>query len=306
MELEVAIDTDSHGRSQPRGLDLRIAALAARQHGVVARRQLQALGIGRGAIDYRLQRGRLHLVHHGVYAVGHPVLSQFGRWMAAVLACGPGSALSHQDAAALRGIRANTRSRIDVTVPRRLQPRPGIHPHRAVLPPDEITTINGIPTTTVPRTLLDLAAVLPRQAVHRAVAEAEVLRLADPLSLATLLDRHPRARGITKLRDHDPALTRSELEARFLAFLDAAALPRPSVNSRFEGLEVDFAWPARRLIVELDGYAFHATRRAFERDRARDRRLQSRGWRVIRITWRQLHDDRRSLAAELRALLQPP
>jgi very-short-patch-repair endonuclease len=115
--------------------------------------------------------------------------------------------------------------------------------------------------------------------------------------------RHPGHRGITKLRNHDPSLVRSELEARFITFLDDAVLPRPDVNTRVENFEVDFAWHEHRVIAELDGYAFHATRFAFEQDRARDRRLQARGWRVVRITWRQLHDHPAPLAAELAALL---
>ena len=225
--------------------------------------------------------------------------------MAAVLAAGPGAVLSHQSAAALWGLRPTARDRIDVTTSRKLSTRPGIHPHCAVLPSDETTTKIGIPTTTPARTLLDLAAVLPRQAVQRAVNEAEVLRLADATALYVLKSRHPRHRGISKLHEdhHVPGLTRSELEARFITFLDEAVLPRPTVNTVIEAMEVDFAWPAHRLIAELDGFAFHATRRAFEQDRARDRRLQAHGWRVIRITWRQLHDDSERLAAELAALL---
>ena len=277
--------------------------MAERQHGVIARRQLTALGVGRGAVDYRVLRGRLRPIHHGVYGVGHGALSREARWMAAVLATGPGAVLSHQSAATLWGLRPTARARIDVTVPRVLRARPGIHPHRNVVAPDEVTSANGIPTTTVPRTLLDLAAVLPPQAVKRAVAEAEVLRLADPLSLQDLVARHPRHRGLAEPRSHDPGLTRSELEVRFIAFLDDAVLPGPSVNTRVESFEVDFAWHEQRLIAELDGYAFHATRIAFERDRARDRLLQARGWRVVRITWRQLHDHPAALAAELAALL---
>jgi hypothetical protein len=305
VELESVIDIHIDGQSRTRGIDAAIAALAERQHGVVARRQLDALGVGRGAIDRRLHRGRLCAIHRGVYGVGHRALSTQGRWMAAVLAAGPGAVLSHQSAAALWGLRPTARNRIDVTTSRKLSTRPGIHPHCAVLQPDEITTQNGIPTTTPARTLLDLAAVLPKQAVQRAVNEAEVLRLADATAVHDLKARHPRHRGISKLHadHHIPALTRSELEARFITFLDVAVLPRPTVNTLIEDMEVDFAWPEHRLIAELDGFEFHATRRAFERDRARDRRLQAHRWRVIRITWRQLHDDPERLAAELAVLL---
>jgi len=223
--------------------------------------------------------------------------------MAAVLAAGPDAVLSHHAAAAHHKLRPSNRTQIDVTVPRVLRPRPNLRPHCAVLPPDEINTRDGIPTTTVPRTLLDLASVLPRQAVQRAMTEADVLRLTDPLSLPDLIQRHPHARGIRKLRDHLPILTREELEHRFQTFLDAAVLPRPKVNTRIEDMEVDFAWPEPRVIAELDGYNTHSTRHAFEQDRARDRRLLLAGWTVTRITWRQLHDDPARLAAELQALL---
>lgn len=307
MERESAIDIHIDGQSRTRGIDAAIAAIAERQHGVIARHQLTELGAGRGAIDRRVQRGRLHQVHRGVYGVGHAVLSREGRWIAAVLATGAGAVLSYQSAAALWGIRPTARSQIDVTTPRKLNARPGVHPHRAVLSPDEITTTDRIPTTTPARTLLDLAAVLSNQAMAKAVNEAEVLRLADHVSLTELLKRHTNARGTKALRrilgSHLPPITRSELQDRFIAFLDDAVLPRPYVDTVIEGIEVDSVWPAHRLIAELDGYDIHATRRAFEDDRARDRRLQVRGWRVVRITWRQLHDNPKQLAAELAILL---
>jgi very-short-patch-repair endonuclease/predicted transcriptional regulator of viral defense system len=286
-----------------RRVDERIAVLAGRQHGVVARRQLVALGLTRREIGHRLECGRLHLLHRGVYAVGHKVLSQEGKWMAAVFAYGPAAVLSHRSAAALWGLRPTGRSRIEVTTPDQLRPRPGLHPHRAVLPADELTIHNQIPTTTPARTLLDLAAVIPKHALDRALDEAEVLRLPGP---ATLLDRYPRRRGATNLRTlllnaRSPTPTRRELEARFLAFLDHHGFDRPTINSIIEGYEVDAVWREGRLIVELDGFATHGTRRAFERDRARDRRLTAAGWRVIRITWRQL-DEPAGLVRELRQL----
>lgn len=174
--------------------------------------------------------------------------------------------------------------------------RSRIHPHCAVLTPDEVTTIDGIPVTTPTRTLLDLAATLPRRAVEQAVNQAEILNL--PVEVA-----HPGRRGVTRLRQLEPARIRSELERRFLAFLKAAVLPRPQINTYIEGFEAHFAWPDQRLVVELDGYATHRTRHAFETDRARDRHLQARGWRVVRVTWRQLHGQPGALARALRALL---
>lgn len=308
MRIDLALVHHSDEQPQPRSVDAAIAVLAERQHGVVARWHLFALGLRRGAIDRRLACGRLHVVHRGVYAVGHRLLSPQGRWMAAVLASGTGAVLSHRSAAALWGIRATSRPRVDVTAPRALHARLGLHPHCAILPPDEITTANRIPTTVPARTLLDLAAVLPRHALERAVNEAEVQRLSSQASLATILDRYPGRRGTTGLRAlllnaSRPASTRSELEARFLTFLDHHRLPRPETNSLVEAMEVDAVWREAGLIVELDGFAAHGTRHAFQRDRERDRRLQAAGWRVVRITWRDLHEQPESLAIQLRALL---
>jgi hypothetical protein len=301
------------GKLRSGQLDRAVAVLAKRQHGVVARRQLVALGLGQDAIDHRLRCGRLHHLHRGIYAVGHPVLSAAGRWMAAVLACGDGAVLSHRSAAALWEIRPSSAPRIDVTVPRHLHARPGIHPHHGRLPPDEVTTHRGIPVTTPPRTLLDLATVLDPRRVERAVQEAEVQRLSDSLSLEDLLTRYPRRPGRATLMAilNSAALgattTRSELEDRFLTFLDAALLPRPCVNATVElhtgSVEVDCLWERQRVIAELDGHASHGTTAAYERDRARDRALSAAGWRVVRITWRQLHDDGAAVARDLDALL---
>ena len=156
-----------------------IAMLADRQHGVVARRQLLELGMGRRAIARRLESMRLRPVHRGVYAVGHRELSQVGWWMAAVLACGPGAVLSHRCAAVLWGMLENASATVDVIVPRELTRRDGIRPHTAALAADERTVHAGIPVTTVARTLLDLAAVLDPHALNRALERAEALRLSD-------------------------------------------------------------------------------------------------------------------------------
>jgi very-short-patch-repair endonuclease len=280
---------------------------------VVARVQLVALGIGSRAIEHRLEKGRLQTLHRGVYSVGHRVLAREGRWMAAVLVAGRGAVLSHRSAAPLWGLGASGRSLIDITASRRVRRDRGIQPHRGRLRPDEVTIVGGIPVTTVPRTLLDLAAVLPRHQVERAINEAEVRRLDDPLPLAALLARYPRRRGVAVVRAIldgtriGSTITRSELEEGFLEFLIHHRLPWPEVNATIRigdrSIECDFAWRAQRMIAELDGHAFHATAAAFERDRARDRRLSVAGWRVVRITWRQLCGDALALAADLRRLL---
>lgn len=290
-------------------MDLAIGALAERQHGVVSRRQLLELGVGSGAIDRRLKLGRLRPVHRGVYTIGHRLLTQDGRWMGAVLACGPHAVLSHRAAAALWGMRGHTRT--EVTVPGGQRGRPGMTVHRAALPSDERTTHRGIPTTTVPRTLLDLSAVVKRNELRGALREAEHQRLTDPLSLHDLVARYERRPGLRAVRallaeaSVGASIIRSELEERFQDFLIRADLPLPRTNAVVEGYEVDCVWPEQRLIVELDGHASHSPAHAFEVDRARDRRLEAAGWRVIRITWRQLVQEPELVEADLRRLLQP-
>jgi very-short-patch-repair endonuclease len=269
--------------------------------------------LGEGAIDVRLAAGRLHRLHRGVYAVGHQVLADEGRWMAAVLAGGAGAALSHKAAAALWSIRPTQSPGIEVTIPRKVGSRPGLRFHHSYLPADEVTVHAGIPVTTVPRTLFDLAAVVPAGQLRRAVNEAELRRLWDPLSLADLLARHPRRPGAAAIRAAlrvGARITRSELEDRFLDFLRRTRLPAPATNvplwlgSRW--IEADCVWRQQRLVVELDGYATHRTRAAYESDRARDRALTAAGWRVVRVTWRQLHEEPAALARDLRAALGRP
>ena len=287
--------------------------LATRQHGVVSRAQLTAIGFGRGAIGLRIERGRLHRLHAGVYAVGHTSLTDQGRFLAAVLAGGSGAALSHRAAAAHWGILRSRIGDVEVTGARRRRSRPGLRFYRSCLPKDEVTTHGGIPVTTVPRTLFDLASAVSPGRLARAVNEAEARRLWDPLSLVDLLDRHPRRPGAAAIRavlGGRSGITRSDLEDDFLAFLHSAGLARPATNVwlKVSGrwIEADCLWRKQRLIVELDGRATHATRRAFETDRARDRALTAAGWRVVRITWRQLTREPQGVARDLRAVLDRP
>jgi very-short-patch-repair endonuclease len=306
MADAVAIEPQIGAQLQPRRVDELIAELAAQQHEAVARRQLLALGIGRRAIGHRIAAGRLHVKRPGVYAVGHPRLTLEGCWMAAVLATGPGTRLCFRSAAMLWGIRRTDRTKVEVTRAVAGRGLHGIERHRAQLPADEVTVHRGIPVTTVPRTLLDLAAVLTPRQLARAVNQAEILRLGDTLSLNALLQRHPRRPGTRALRGivADTRIRRSELEQRFLEFLADHDLPQPETNAVVLGFEVDCLWRYERVIVELDGRTTHTTRAAFEADRARDRILQAAGYRVIRITWRQLHDSPAAVAADVRALLR--
>lgn len=313
MRIEFDIDPDIRGESRTRGVDPAIAALAGRQHGVVARGQLEAVGLARRAIEHRLETGRLHLVHRGAYAVGHRNITGKGWYMAAVLAIGADADLSHRSAGDLWAIRRTSRRRVDVTAPRRIDSRREIETHFAVLPPDETTVLDGIPVTTVPRTLFDLASVLTLHELERAFEQSEALRLTDPLSVEDILNRYPGRPGTRNLRQvlgQDlRGITRSELEERFLVLLDEAGLPRPHLNATIAlngtHFEVDCLWRKQRLIVELDSRSWHDTGRALDRDSERDRRLQAAGFRVVRITWTQLTQDPAGVARDLAKLLTP-
>lgn len=295
------------GKCRDDSLERVIGRFAEGQHGVITRAQLLELGLGSDAIATRLDSGRLCSVYRGVYTIGARRLTRHGRWMAAVLGCGRGAVLSHRAAASLWGIRGG--GAIEVTVPRGVRPRPGMRLHRAVLPTDEITTHEGIPTTTVPRTLLDLSAVVQLDQLRSAMRQANQLGLTDPLWLGDLVERYPRRPGIPSVKAvvrearRGLGIVRSPLEERFQAFLIERGLPLPKTNVRIDGPEVDCVWPEQRLIVELDGRAVHSTAAAFELDRARDRRLAAAGWRVIRVTSRQLDDTPDELEADLRRLL---
>jgi hypothetical protein len=227
--------------------------------------------------------------------------------MAAVLACRPHGVLSHTAGGAHWQVMPD-RGLCEVTVPRWRRARPGIRMHEAALPHDEVTVHEGIPVTTVPRTLFDLAAVLAPRQLERAINEAEVRRLWDELSLDRLLHRYPGHRGNRNLRAalrkrrEGSTLTRSELEETFLGLIDAAGMPRPEINAIVEGFEVDAVWRDARVAVELDGRDTHGTAEAFERDRERDRILQVAGWRTVRITGRQLRGTPEAVVRDMRSL----
>ena len=214
--------------------------LAVGQHGVVTRGQLTELGIDGSGIRRRMRAGRLHGIHPGVYAVGRPDLTQQGRWKAAVFACGHGVALSHRSAAALWAIRGFSARPIDVTVPRKCRSAGVIRRHYSLLRADEVTECEGIPITTVPRTIFDMAASSRPETIEAMLREAEYRRLHDALSLWDLLERYPRRRGSRAVRaalgrvQEKPGRIRSRLEERFLPFLDCHRLPRPRFNAWLE------------------------------------------------------------------------
>jgi very-short-patch-repair endonuclease len=232
--------------------------------------------------------------------------------MAAVLTGGDGAVLSHRSAGQLWGVLPRTGSVPELTRPGSFRQRAGIGMHQSIVPADEIEAAEGIPVTSVSRTLLDLAVLGERQ-LERAMNEAEVRGLTSAVSLPDLIRRHGGRAGVAAIRSileaHGDSLgiTRSDLEERFIALIDAHRLPRPRLNAdlvlRGRSFEVDCLWSRQRLIVELDGWAVHSTRRAFESDRERDRALLVNGWRSTRVTWRQLEEEAEAVAADLRLLL---
>jgi very-short-patch-repair endonuclease len=292
--------------------DAAIAGIAVRQHGVITTAQLLIAGISRATITNRVRRRYLHRVHRGVYAVGHPQLSDEGRWTAAVLACGEGAVLSHLSAAELWRIRRRRLSEavggesgaVHVTVPRTpgKRKRRGIALHRScTLADSDRTRRDGIPVTTPARTLADLRPLLSPAQFAAAVREAEFLRL--PLG-TQVGSGGARRRGGRPASDGGPERARSELEAHMLGICRRHRLPEPEVNAGVDRFEVDFVWREARLIVEVNGWESHRTRSAFEEDRARDARLAVLGYEVIRFTWRKVTGDRRGVANTVRALLR--
>lgn len=314
MSAEFALDPVYRGQTRARSVELQISGLAGRQYGVVSRTQLLDLGIGAAAIERRLSAARLHRLHPGVYAVGHRSVSREGLWLAAVLRGGRGTVLSHRSAAALWGIgRGAAGNQIEITSPRRTGSCPAIRRHYARHGPGETTVRKRIPVTSLARTLLDLAALFSVEGLEAATREAEYLHRFQPRSLVTLLEQHSGQRGTRTLRECLRSLesgprgrTRSRLEVRFAALLARTDLPRPELNAPLDLggrlVEADCLWRHQRTIVELDGGRAHRTRSAFEADRERDRRLQAAGWKVIRVTWRQL-DEPETVLRDLRQVL---
>jgi very-short-patch-repair endonuclease len=274
--------------------------LAREQHGVVARAQLLESGLGADGIKHRVARGRLHPVRRGVYAVGRRDLGHEGRWMAAVLSCGPSAVLSHGSAAALWQIGAERQLEISVLVDRR---RPGIVIHRR----RELraTTHRGIPVTPPIDTLVDLAATLDDARLEAAVNEADKRDLCDPERLREALDAMPARPGVGALKRildrRTFTLTDSELERRFLAVARRAGLPKPLTQQYLNGFRVDFYWPDLKLVVETDGLRYHRTPAQQTRDLIRDQAHSAAGLRPLRFSRAQVRHEpahvERTLAA---------
>lgn len=264
------------------------------QHGVVARRQLLELGLSAQAIQHRIERGRLHPVERGVYAVGRPALSLHGRWMAAVLTCGPRAVLSYGSAAALWGIGKEGRDAIEVSIAASsVRRRDGLLIYRRPnLRPEDVVLRKRIPVTSLVRTLVDLAGRLDRPDLERMVGEADRLGLVSTEALGDALSAYPGKRGVGRLRgmlaDRTFRLTDSELERRFLRLVATIGLPAPETGRWLNGFKVDFYWPVLGLVVETDGLRYHRTPVQQGRDRRRDQAHAAAGLTSLRFTHAQV------------------
>lgn len=272
-----------------------IRELAECQHGVVAWRQLTALGLGARLIEGRVARGRLVPIHRGVFALGHRRIGLYGEWMAAVLACGPGAVLSYGSAAHLWGIRGS-RKPIEVTrVSGHRRPH-GVRLHQTRSLPEEHTTVEaGIPVTTLERTLLDTAARLDERQMEHDLVAADRSRRLRWQELNRIVTEHGSGRrGVRRLKrliervDPRFADAVSSSEVDFLALCQREGLRLPQVNVLVEGKLVDFYWPKERLVVEADSYGYHGDRPAFERDHQSTVDLEVAGYRVLRTTYKML------------------
>jgi very-short-patch-repair endonuclease len=288
--------------------ELVAARVAARQQGMITTAQLVDAGLKKQAIRTRAAGGWLTRLHSGVYQLG-VFAGPFGAEAAALLACGPAAVISHWTAAGLWRL-VQRGGLIHVTAPGGSgRTRAGIAVHDMALD-DEIITRHGIRVTTPARTLLDLASSMPERALDRLVEEAQVLNLTTRDDLLHIVTKGAGRPGVRKLAaivgsPDEPAFTRSEAERLLLELVRAAGLPRPHTNARVAGYEVDAHWPLHKLVVEVDGWTYHRTRAAFERDRRRDGRLLVAGYRVLRITWRQLTREPERVTAMLGAILTP-
>jgi very-short-patch-repair endonuclease len=295
----------------------RLMNLAARQHGVISRDQLRRLGMSDSAIAHAIRVGKLHRVFRGTFALT-PQISRRGRLSAAVLACGEGAVISHRSAGALLGLLSDGPAVIDV-IPPQEQGRQidGIRFHRVRTPRrDEVGTVDGIPCTSPARTLADLAGTVGdwtmrsgfERAAQRKLLDIPAIEASmDPgrrgvKSLRTLVDEWRRAAPIAK-----KGKLKSPLEAKVLPLVLRRNLPAPLLNAPVEiangRIEVDFLWPAQRLVVEVDSRDFHGTDLAFERDRWRDRELFRAGYSTLRVTSRQAERETDAVADAIAARL---
>jgi hypothetical protein len=291
------------------GWDGIVAAIARRQHGVVARAQLLAAGISEDWIEQRLDKGSLIRVFPGVYRVGHAAPSVEADYMAAVLACGEHALLAEAPAAFLLGMirtRRAPKPRVLARTKRRIE---GMDTARTrVFDRRDRMTWKGIPVTTPARTLVDLAASFSADELARAMHQADVLHRTTPDDVEDALSRKPNAKGAAQLREviwGDQGRILSKLERAFVRLLKQNDLPLPITNRPENAVFVDCRWPEHRLTVELDSYRYHRSRYAWERDRLRERQAYQRGDQYRRYTWGDVVEHPEPTVLELRAVLIP-
>jgi very-short-patch-repair endonuclease len=292
-------------RWQTGTVEQELARIATGQHGVVTRRELLAAGISSAGIERRVRKGAMIVEYRGVYRVGHRAPSIEAGYLAAVLACGDGAVLSGRAAGHLLRLVKGPPPPPEVTAPSG-RCIPGIRTRRSRDLGRHTTSFRGIPVTTVPRTLVDLAAVLSLDDLARACHEAGVLHRTTPGQVEAVLTTRPTSRGATKLRSvvrGEVRVTLSKLERGFLARLKEAVLPLPETNRPAGGRRVDCRWPKHRLTVELDSYRFHNSRHAWERDRRRGREARARGDKFRRYSYGDVFEDSRFMLTELRERL---
>ena len=294
-------------RRDSRTAESAIAEIARGQHGNATREQLLDAGLHASAIDRRIRKGLLVVQFEGVYRAGHAAPSRLATYMAAVLACGEGSLLRGRSAGHIERLlkRAPTCPEVLTATERRIR---GINTirARAGIDPRDATKVRGIPVTTVPRTLVDLAAELEEEELALACHQAGAIYRTTPRQVDVVLSRRPNAPGARKLRAvgrGEAKVTLSRLERRFLTLLRAHSLPLPTTNRPASGRRADCRWPECRLTVELDSYRFHNSRHSWEQDRRREREAYARGDAFRRYTWADVSEDPRALLRELTALL---
>lgn len=279
-------------------------SIARAQHELITRAQLLELGYTVDAIKHRVGRGRLHVVHRGVYAVGRPRLTRKGEWMAAVLACGSRACLSHSDGASLLGIRKDYGGDIEVSVVQGAPEPSGIVVHRRKH--FEATPVDGIAVTTAACTIVDLAPRVTRSDLERMIGEADKLRLIDPERLRGEVEAMPRRPGVKIVRklldQHSYVLTHTELERLFLPLALRAGLPRPLGQEHLNGYRVDFFFPELGLVVETDGLTYHRTAAQQATDRLRDQAHTRAGLTVLRFTHAQIRFAPEEVVATLAAV----
>ena len=286
-----------------------IARVAGRQDNVIAREQLIAAGLGRGAIAHRVRVGWIRRLYHAVFLIGPAPPSLMARARAAAMSFGAGAVISHRTAAELFALLPERGGDVDLTVAaRNPRSRSGVRVHRvAAFGPGEVTKMRGVPVTSVARTICDMAATESRRDVEHAFQEGLYRRIVTERQIAAVLKREPNRRGAPVIRGllDDPGMTRSERERALQRLIAQAQLPKPLTNVRLHGHLVDAYWPEYGLVLEFDGWQAHGHRSAFETDRKRDQVMVAHGLRVIRVTDRQLKHEPVAVAARIAMALRP-